>query len=251
MKMIGMNQSLDADLEEARAWVPDPAGNKTELLRQIRDALSAQRLRPGDRLPNERELALRSGLSRTAVRDILAVLERQGTLARHVGRGTYVTNMDAAEGSTVRPSIAEVPLSPAELMIFRAVVEPAMIDTIIFGATDADLHALRGIVAQGAEVESWLDAEMADRNFHRFLYDMTGNRLFRSVGQEVSVTRAQAAWTRLKSSSFAVSKWVRYQQEHEAIANAIGHRDAERARLLLREHLVGVRQSALVTMGDL
>jgi GntR family transcriptional regulator len=59
----------------------------TQIEAWLADAVAAGRLTQGDRLPPERELAGRLGVSRMTVRHALASLERRGLVARHVGRG--------------------------------------------------------------------------------------------------------------------------------------------------------------------
>ena len=56
----------------------------------LKDFIEAEGLEPGDRLPPERDLAFKLGLPRTALRRMLASLEKEGRLIRHVGRGTFI-----------------------------------------------------------------------------------------------------------------------------------------------------------------
>src|SRR5918912_3516508 len=63
-----------------------------QIERSLAEAIAAGRLLPGDRLPSERELAARAGVSRMTLRQALDSLERRGLLERRVGRdgGTFV-----------------------------------------------------------------------------------------------------------------------------------------------------------------
>src|SRR2546430_14593610 len=63
-----------------------------EVASQIQRLISEGRLRPGDHLPPERELAERFGVSRTSVRDAIRVLELMGLLEPRQGEGTVVTD---------------------------------------------------------------------------------------------------------------------------------------------------------------
>src|SRR5690242_12774842 len=56
----------------------------------IEAAIAGGELRPGDKVPTERELVVRFGAARNTVRNVLADLEAEGCLIRHVGRGTFV-----------------------------------------------------------------------------------------------------------------------------------------------------------------
>ena len=57
---------------------------------QVKAFISAGSYAPGDRLPPERELIDQLGMSRTTLRKALEALEREGTIWRHVGKGTFV-----------------------------------------------------------------------------------------------------------------------------------------------------------------
>ncbi len=65
-------------------------GPKYQQLQQLLSELIAAELRPGDRLPSERVLMARFGMSRTTVRHAIAELERDGALERRHGSGTFV-----------------------------------------------------------------------------------------------------------------------------------------------------------------
>src|SRR5216683_7779752 len=64
-----------------------------EICERIRNELSSGTLRPGDKLPPERELAERFGVSRTAVRDAIRVLEFVGLVEPRQGEGTVVRDL--------------------------------------------------------------------------------------------------------------------------------------------------------------
>lgn len=223
--------------------------SRGDLMRHLQALLADGALRTGDRLPNERQISAASGLSRSTVRAVLADLERQGRVSRHVGRGTYVTNDRPVAAE--RTSMADEPVSPGELMEFRATLEPALVDLIVVNATDSQLRELGEIAGRGRVVDGWEAAEAADRAFHHHLYQATSNRMLQQVGRSIVAIRAEPGWTKLKQRGFSLQKWAVYQQEHEDIAEALGHRDAELARVRLKDHLLGVRSSAKSLLGDL
>lgn len=225
-----------------------PVVARGQLLVQFRDLLATGKLRPGDRLPNERRIAEESGLSRSTVRSVLSDLERDGHLSRHVGRGTYV--MLATPSGNMLDG-ANPFLSPRELMEFRAAVEPTLVDMIVLNATDAQLGQLVDELALGRNVKRWREAEAADRQFHENLFRATNNSLFIQVAERVSQVRAEDAWMKIKERSFSCEQWPMYQREHEQIAEALSHRDAAQAGVALRDHLLGVRRHTKAAGGDI
>ncbi len=115
-----------------------PAHSRDDLLAQLRQAIRNGALRPGARLPNERLVAERSGLSRSTVRVVFGLLEQEGQIVRHVGRGTYVRD----GVPPVALSSGEFLPTPAELMEFRLTCEPPLVELVVLKSTDAQLEQL-------------------------------------------------------------------------------------------------------------
>jgi DNA-binding FadR family transcriptional regulator len=224
-----------------------PAHSRDDLLVQLRHAIRNGALRPGSRLPNERLVAERSGLSRSTVRVVFGLLEQEGQIVRHVGRGTYVKDM-----LFPAPPAAGEPLpTPAELMEFRLTCEPPLVELVVLKSTDAQLERLSSVAEVGREVRSWRDAEDADRRFHEAIFELTGNKLYIELGQRLSAARDSRGWLRLKEGNFSLDKWAVYQQEHEAIVAALQGRNADAARQALRRHLGGVRANAQMVAWEI
>src|SRR5436190_16375656 len=78
----------------------------TDMNGQVRalldEGLRSGRFAPGSKLPTERALAANLGTSRAAIRHALGVLEREGIITRHVGRGTFIAgpSAESATGET-------------------------------------------------------------------------------------------------------------------------------------------------------
>ncbi|ORB84192.1 GntR family transcriptional regulator [Mycobacterium kansasii] len=106
--MTSVKLDLDAaDLRISRGSVPA----STQLAEALKTQIVHQRLPSGGRLPSERELIDKSGLSRVTVRAAVGILERQGFLVRRQGLGTFVADPVKQElGSGVR-TITEVLMS--------------------------------------------------------------------------------------------------------------------------------------------
>lgn len=233
---------------EAATWRIAPVRSREELVIQLRAALVAGALPAGQRMPNERQVAEMSGLSRSTVRLALDALERDGLIQRHVGRGTYVVDRLPQPVATPLPSLD---ITPAELMEFRLVIEPALVDMIVLKAPDSELDRLALEARAGREAREWRDVEQADRAFHQALFDLAGGALFTELGRRLSSIRDGRSWMRLKEGSYSPEKWSVYQQEHETIVAALLDRNAEAARTALRRHLGGVRSNALMASWEI
>src|SRR6266568_675261 len=101
-------------------------------------------LGPGSKLPTERDLVRRLDAPRSAVRRALEALESDGLVIRHVGRGTFLTD--------VVPSFvdgAPADTSPAEIMQVRQVLEPPVAMLAARVATQADLDRIAAALESG------------------------------------------------------------------------------------------------------
>ncbi|MFE7940517.1 FadR/GntR family transcriptional regulator [Streptomyces griseoincarnatus] len=113
------------------------------VLKHVEKTLATGGLKPGNRLPTERDLAATTGVGRAAVRAALQDLESRCIVLRHVGRGTFIAPDETAlaDGAAHQPS-------PAEIMASRLVLEPELMPLAAASATRSDLaeveRCLRG-----------------------------------------------------------------------------------------------------------
>lgn len=215
---------------------------------QLRAVLERQidegRLRPGDRLATERELAFQFGASRNVVRSALAELHKSGKITRHVGRGTLVAaTVAASEGAIDGLKLADT--SPAEMMEFRMALEPGVAGAIVLNATERDLQGILECVDHGDAAEKWEEFEFWDHSFHRRLIAASHNQLVVDVYEAACATRYRPQWGRLKQQNTSAAKWLAYQSEHRRIVDALLARDAGAAENAIRAHLLHVRAKML------
>jgi DNA-binding FadR family transcriptional regulator len=229
--------SILADVPPA---APGRRARSRRLVDQLHIVLERQidegRIKPGERLATERELAIQFNTSRNVVRAALAQLHKAGKITRRVGRGTIVT----APARRV-PGLSLLDASPIELMEFRLAMEPALAEAITLHASESDLRRIKDCVDGGdaaASVEAW---EHWDRSFHELLAAATHNRLAISVCDAVTAVRHEMAWIRLDRESTDREAWREYQVEHRRIAEALLTRNAPAATEAIRAHLLHVR----------
>jgi len=149
---------------------------------QLRSLIEAERLEPGDRLPGERDLALRLGVSRSSVRQGLTVLRVMGLLEIRHGNGIYLLRL----ASNVIPpipleSVGNDASLPA-LSELREVLESHAARMAARRRTAADLaeaaHAIADMEDEIAHGEPGLEG---DRRFHAALVAAAGNPLLADV----------------------------------------------------------------------
>ena len=197
-------------------------------------------LGPGARLPTERELARRFSVPRNAVRKTLARLEAEGSITRHVGRGTFIAGgSSAAEISAA--SVAHT--SPAELMDARLRIEPALAELVVTNATPADFERLEACLDRAEKAATLDEFERWDQALHQALGEATHNRFVARVLDMVTLFRQQAEWGKLKDRIVTPERRLQYQAEHREIVRALKERDAERARAAVLAHLQHARRN--------
>lgn len=213
----------------------------TQRIRQfIVDGIADGSLASGTKLPTERELVQRFSVARNAVRKVLAQLEADGVITRHVGRGTFVAGETGA-GGVPADSIAHT--SPGELMEARLRMEPALAELIVTNATTADFERMEACLEKAERAATLDEFELWDAALHQALATATHNRFVIRVLDLVTAIRHQAEWGRLKDRIVTPERRLKYQEEHRAIVEALKQRDAERARNAILAHLQHARRN--------
>jgi DNA-binding GntR family transcriptional regulator len=187
----------------------------------LRAAIVGAELEPGRRL-SENQLAELIGVSRTPVRDALARLRDERLVAIVPQLGTFVTYIDAdavADAHFVREAL--------EVGAVRIAVRRATSESI--EQLHANLEAQRRALArEDAEGFAVLDDQL-----HHLLCDLSGHQAAWRLSER---TRGQLDRVRLLSLPEAGYRG-QMLTEHEAVVDALAHRDAQRAEAELRHHL--------------
>ena len=148
-------------------------------LRRVREfiveAAASGALPPGAQLPTERELAERFAVPRHALRRMLARLEAEGAITRHVGRGTFLAGSNSTSEVEL-PSRSVMHTSPAELMEARLRIEPALAELIVTNATPADFARMETCLEKAEGAATLDEFERWDAALHHALAAATHNR---------------------------------------------------------------------------
>ncbi|MGZ8262879.1 MAG: FadR/GntR family transcriptional regulator [Burkholderiales bacterium] len=207
----------------------------------IADAAADGALGPGAKLPTERELAKRFSVPRHAVRRMLAELEAEGSITRHVGRGTFLAGTVPLPGDL--PTRSAMHTSPAELMEARLRIEPALAELIVTNATAADFKHMEMCLEKAERAATLDEFELWDAALHHALAAATHNRFVVRVLEMVATVREQSEWGKLKDRIVTPERRVDYQREHREIVRALKERDADRARHCILAHLQHARRN--------
>lgn len=209
-----------------------------QLLARFKDLISQGVLAPGVKLPPERELAQRFGVSRSSLRHALKVLDIMGVLTQRVGDGTYLTRSAASILSEPLEFLVLLDgISLSELLETRLIVEPELAARAAERATADDLAALRhSLDSMKSESDDAKLIEL-DLQFHQTIFRASGNRLCDRIF--TLIHRAMA--TSISLTSQAVD-WNHTLSFHRPIYQAIDHRRPDDARRRMLEHLTDAKE---------
>lgn len=216
---------------------------------RVSDAIAAQikgqilngTLKPGDKLPSERELVGQLKVSRPSVREALLKLEAQGLIYSRQGEGTFV--LDATASTITNPLINLIKDNPealSDVLECRHGLEELATSYAATRATDRDRQLIKerfqALAAVHAQRDHAQEAK-ADAAFHMAIAEASHNvalihltqSLFTLLGDQVVQN-----WERIYASD---ESYRQIHQQHQEIRDAILSGDASLARNAAHEHL--------------
>lgn len=209
-----------------------------DLARSLRTELAEGKYPVGSRLPAERDLAEKFGVSRPTVREAMIALEVQGIIEVRVGSGAHVLCLPG------EADVSVFDVSAFELTEARLLFEGEAVALAATQIEDKDIEELEGLVKAIAQEN--LDnngTEKADREFHLTIASATRNQaIFDAIERLWNLREAspESALLHAKARTANIKPVV---EEHTAILKALKARDAVKARFAMRAHLSAVLDS--------
>ncbi|HTJ72528.1 MAG TPA: FadR/GntR family transcriptional regulator [Actinospica sp.] len=202
--------------------------------------IAESRLRPGDRMPTENELAARLGTSRTVVREAVKILSALGRVRAHRGRGLYVAD-DAGMLGAARWGGFFMPTDLDQIFMlfeFRKVQETAASRLAATRATPAELRTIDSAVRQCREGHETGQDELFDQGddaFHLGVAEASHNPFLVAAVREARRLQRQASTIGMHG---ALGDHARDAvAEHAAIYEAIRDGDPDAAAEATGVHL--------------
>jgi GntR family uxuAB operon transcriptional repressor len=208
--------------------------------RELSERILAATLGAG-RLPPERQLAAEFGVTRTTVRNALALLESEGRISREVGRGTFVRSSNALPG-TPRDTFE---FSPADVMAARRLFEPMVMPLVVAWATARDFEAMDRCLI-GSETATTLDEyEHWDFALHHAIVAAGRNELLIDMYRTVERARQGALWGSLKRRNDSPQSRAASAADHRDLVEALRAREVATAIEVMDRHLARVQANLL------
>jgi DNA-binding FadR family transcriptional regulator len=201
---------------------------------------------PGQRLPSERELCLRFGVNRMAVREGLRWLEHERYI--EIRRGKY-------GGAFVCHPVRELALERLrgrvemlrQLFEYRGAVEPFAAALAADRITGGEVDRLRGLAAAEANEPARYRRRAYDVEFHQVIADASRNDLVSNAVREIRVQLALG----LDLIPESPQRRDESHAEHIAIIRALASANASSARTAMQRHVVATEKAIRASLVDL
>lgn len=207
------------------------------VVRQIELLILRGILRPGERLPSERDLADKLGVSRPSLREAIAELQDQGLLTAKAGAGIYVADV---LGSAFSPSLIQLfsrhDEAVTDYLSFRRDMEGLAAERAAKYGTDTDLQVIDELYHKMEAAGDGMGREL-DADFHTAIIEASHNVLMLHMMRSMyDLLREGVFYNRQVMFSQKVTK-ADLLEQHGKINAAIQARDPVRARAAIERHL--------------
>ena len=214
-----------------------------QIVIQIQSLIEKGRLKHGDQLPPERELAAIFKVSRHSVREAIRVLEHKKVLRSRPGSGTYIIIED--ESSVIEflaKAINKEKNTLSEIFQFRELLEPQIAGLAARNATEEDISILQDILErQQKELNNNKVSKKLDEDFHLALAKASGNSILLQVVELLGhiFLRSRHEYSQSPDRRRLSIKG------HQEIVMAIKASDSKAAKELMADHLNEIRKHVL------
>jgi len=214
-----------------------------EIIRQVKQMIAEGRLKTGDRLPPERDLAEKFVVSRTSVREALRALESLGLIEIRPGEGTFVREVSVE--ALIEP-LALAMLSQreatAELFEARRLLEPIIAGLAAQRATPEEIQEMERILEEQAkEIAAGKSGVMQDAEFHAAISSAAHNRAITRLVHAIMDLLTQSREESLNTPG----RVRRSHEDHRRILAAISERNPGAAERAMGDHVRAVEALVL------
>lgn len=205
-----------------------------QVAQQLQQLIEDGSFTAGTRLPSERDLAEKFGVSRPTIREAMIALEIAGLVEVRSGSGVYVLERQGNE----TPVLASQGAGPFEILEARKLIEGETCALASERISEEQLQRLRELLLEMAEENKQEEAtEKADEQFHCLIAEAAGNGALSAI--------IAWLWQLRNESEISTHFFKRVRREgsrpiiadHEAILSALASRDTGAARDAMARHL--------------
>ena len=210
-----------------------------KIINQIRQLISSGQLQPGDRIPSERKLVERLGVSRSHIREALQKLEFYGILKTHPQSGTVVAGMGITAAEGFFTDVIKLDNSDfASLVETRVILETQAARLAATRRSPENIVAIRAALdAYRQKIESGGQAMEEDLHFHITIAEASQNTVLKSL---MLIITPDIVSSFIKLDICKGDHFFKVLDEHELILQHITNQEPELAAQAMRKHLSDV-----------
>ena len=212
-----------------------------EAIARIREMIAEGRLKPGDRLPKEADLAALLGLSRNSLREAVRALSLIHVLDVRQGDGTYVTSLEPERLLEAVGFMVELRHDTSLLEVFevRRMLEPAAAARAAELITEEQLAELEVELTRAEAAKSVTELVAHDLDFHRMIVTAAGNQVLTALLVQLNSPTVRARVWRGLTQDGALDRTL---AEHRGIVAALRAGRADLAHACSLVHIAGVEE---------
>ena len=206
----------------------------SQVLKLVRDGT----LKPGDRLPPERELAQQLNVSRASVREAMRLMDMQGLVIIRPGSGTFITEDTVEVIVQAFSSLLSGPASAAsDIFEMRLILEPQVVSLAAERTSDADVRRMEEILRQQEEdIANGGTGVEFDSEFHFAIAQATNNSALIAVTQAISDLLSQSR----DSTLLSPERSNQSLESHRRILETIKNRQSKSAEVAMHQHIADI-----------
>ncbi|EDF8719541.1 FadR family transcriptional regulator [Salmonella enterica] len=212
------------------------------IIQHITNFLDSKQIKPGERLPSERELASMLNVSRTSVRQALKVLESSGRIETRVGSGTFLAEPPTVSLSDIHSleRLIEGGVTKEflrNLIVARTSIERAIFEDYAWRANKSGINQLRELIELNREKFSSQDCDdddsALDLSFEKKVAQLGGNPILINMQEQLHHLWV-LAW---RQYGFTPEQTEVLHEEHLAIMDALAAKNSARVADLIVQHV--------------
>lgn len=201
------------------------------IIERITELIISKKLKPGDQLPTELELAQQLGVGRNSLREAVKILSYLGVVEIRRGIGTFIA--ESMSTSVMNPLIMALIIeqkTSKEIIELRLLIDTAAAEIVIQKASDGDINRIEDVNNQlrkeaGKKPVNSRKLKDLDIRFHETLLELTNNNLLSKIGKSIYTLFLASIEKTVAADP------IRAVKNHQLVIDAIKKRD----KLLLRK----------------
>lgn len=207
------------------------------IIDQIKENIIHHELKPGDKLPSERELAEMFSVSRTSVREALRSLEIIGIINTAWGDGSYISHdIEDSLTKSIDMLFSISGHSHEQVFQLRRAVEVETISQAAKRAKKMDVEKLKGILDKMEMASTEQEGAEYDREFHNEIARLSGNLFFINLLKSISNIMLSFIMQAREKVIITVNMPI-IKEQHMEMLHAIEANDDKMARKVMLKHL--------------